>query len=107
MQTRATTERAPRARQPDVAEPASHRFAHVAGVAALTALIAAIYSEFSLTLLHTFRASSYDLVIFDEAVRSYAHFHPGISIIKGVHNGFGPTFSVLGEHFSPILAALA
>ena len=58
-------------------------------------------------LFTTFRDSSYDLVIFDQAMRSYAHFQPGISIIKGVHNGFGPHFSVLGDHFSPILAALA
>ena len=54
-----------------------------------------------------FRESSYDLVIFDQAIRSYSHFHLGISIIKGVHNGFGPHFSVLGDHFSPILATLA
>jgi uncharacterized membrane protein len=46
-------------------------------------------------------------VIFDQAVRSYAHFRPGISIIKGLHNGFGPNFSVLGDHWSPILAVLA
>lgn len=31
----------------------------------------------------------------------------GISIIKGDHNGFGPNFSVLGDHFSPIIAILA
>jgi uncharacterized membrane protein len=80
---------------------------HIGGVGILTALIAAIYSVFALVLYARFRDSSYDLVIFDQAVRSYAHFHPGISIIKGVHNGFGPHFSVLGDHFSPILAALA
>ena len=62
---------------------------------------------FALTRYYTFHTSSYDLVIFDQAVRSYAHFRPGISIIKGVHNGFGPSFSVLGDHWSPILAALA
>src|SRR5262249_62172530 len=56
---------------------------------------------------HTFQTGSYDLVIFDQAVRSYAHFRPGISIIKGLHNGFGPHFSVLGDHWSPILAVLA
>jgi uncharacterized membrane protein len=80
---------------------------HLIGVAAVTGLVAAIYSVYSLVLYATYRDSSYDLVIFDEAVRSYAHFHAGISIIKGVHNGFGPHFSVLGDHFSPILATLA
>jgi uncharacterized membrane protein len=80
---------------------------HPAGVGALTALIAGIYATYSLTLFNTFRSTAWDLVIFDQAVRSYAHFQPGISIIKGVHNGFGPHFSALGDHFSPILAALA
>ena len=80
---------------------------HKVAVGALTALMAIGYSVFSLTLFYTFQTSSYDLVIFDEAVRSYAHFHPGISVIKGLHNGFGPHFSILGDHWSPILAALA
>lgn len=80
---------------------------HLGGVAALTTLIAAIYSGFSLVLYGTFRESSYDLVTFDQAIRSYAHFHLGNSIIKGVHNGVGPNFSLLGDHFSPILATLA
>src|SRR5215467_8437197 len=61
----------------------------------------------ALARYHTFQTGSYDLVIFDQAVRSYAHFRPGISIIKGLHNGFGPHFSVLGDHWSPILAVLA
>jgi uncharacterized membrane protein len=73
----------------------------------LTALMAAGYSVFSLVLNYTYQTSSYDLVIFDEAIRSYAHFHPGISIVKGLHNGFGPHFSILGDHWSPILASLA
>ena len=76
-------------------------------VAALTALAAGVYSVFALAQYYTFKTSSYDLVIFDQAVRSYAHFMPGISIIKGLHNGFGPHFSVLGDHWSPIIASLA
>ena len=77
------------------------------GVGALTALVAVLYCVFALAQFYTFRTSSYDLVIFDEAVRSYSHFLPGTSIIKGLHNGFGPHFSELGDHWSPILAALA
>ena len=80
---------------------------HLVAVGVLTALMAAGYSAFSLILNYTFQTSSYDLVIFDEAVRSYAHFQPGISVIKGLHNNFGPHFSVLGDHWSPILASLA
>lgn len=83
------------------------RNAHLAGVGVLTVLMAAVSAVYALNRYYTFRSSSYDLVIFDQAVRSYAHFRPGISIIKGVHNGFGPNFSVLGDHFSPILASLA
>jgi uncharacterized membrane protein len=83
--------------------PSPHKLA----VGALTVAMAAGYSAFSLILNYTFQTSSYDLVIFDEAVRSYAHLQPGISVIKGVHNNFGPHFSVLGDHWSPILAVLA
>jgi uncharacterized membrane protein len=80
---------------------------HVIGVAALTAVIAAIYSVYALVLYYTYQDTSYDLVIFDQAIRSYSRFHLGISIIKGLQDGFGANFSVLGDHFSPIDAALA
>jgi uncharacterized membrane protein len=80
---------------------------HQVAVWGLTALTAVAYSGFALARYYTFHTSSYDLVIFDQAVRSYAHFQPGISVIKGLHNGFGPHFSVLGDHWSPILAVLA
>jgi uncharacterized membrane protein len=80
---------------------------HFLGVLGVTAAMAAVYCVFSLTLQYTLQSSSYDMVIFDQAVRSYAHLEPGISIIKGDHNGFGPHFSVLGDHFSPIIALLA
>jgi uncharacterized membrane protein len=80
---------------------------HFLPVAILTLAMAALYTVFSLTLQYTLQSSSYDLVIFDEAIRSYSHLQPGISIIKGDHNAFGPTFSELGDHFSPIIALLA
>jgi len=106
MGIRATTESA----QPSVHQGPGRvvgRHPHLAAVGALTAVAAAGYSVFALVLNYTFQTSSYDLVIFDQAVRSYAHFSPGISIIKGLHNGFGPDFSVLGDHWSPIIASLA
>jgi uncharacterized membrane protein len=96
------------AAQPGATESAGiRRTPHLIAVGALTALVAALYCAFALAQFYTFRTSSYDLVIFDEAVRSYSHFLPGTSIIKGLHNGFGPHFSELGDHWSPILAALA
>ena len=104
MDIRATMKTAP----PGATEQAGgRRAAHAVAVGVLTAVVAAGYCVFALGFYHTFQTSSYDLVIFDQAVRSYAHFEPGISIVKGVHNGFGPHFSVLGDHWSPILAALA
>ncbi|MEU9023544.1 DUF2079 domain-containing protein [Actinomadura sp. NPDC048394] len=76
-------------------------------IAALVTASAVLDSAYALLRLHAFRASTYDLVIFDQAVRSYSRFGAPVAIVKGVHNGFGPGFSVLGDHFSPILAVLA
>jgi uncharacterized membrane protein len=104
MDIRATIQKVP----PLTGERAGRRWsAHVVAVAAVTACVAAAYCVFALTLYRTFQTSTYDLVIFDQGIRSYAHFQPGISIVKGVHNGFGPHFSILGDHWSPILTALA
>ncbi|QFG25283.1 DUF2079 domain-containing protein [Actinomadura sp. WMMB 499] len=103
-----TLDRAPADRAGrDVRRRWAARGRRLAGPAALVAVSAAVYAAYSLLCLYTFRASSYDLVIFDQAVRSYSGFGPPVAIVKGVHNGFGPDFSVLGDHFSPILAVLA
>ncbi len=75
--------------------------------AALIAASALLYAAYSLMRLRAFRTGSYDLVIFDQAVRSYSRFDLPVAMVKGVHNDFGPHFSVLGDHFSPILALLA
>ncbi|WP_245899310.1 DUF2079 domain-containing protein [Nonomuraea indica] len=76
-------------------------------VAVITGVAAVGYAVLSLAKLAGFRAGAYDLVIFDQAVRSYARFGLPVAIVKGVHNDFGPHFSVLGDHWSPILAVLA
>jgi uncharacterized membrane protein len=80
---------------------------HRLGVAVLTFVAAFGYVVYGVTALRTFRIGSYDLVIFDQAVRSYAHFQDGIAPVKGVQDGFGAHFSVLGDHWSPVLAVLA
>jgi uncharacterized membrane protein len=80
---------------------------HKTWVGLITALMAIVYAILSLTMDYTYRVAIYDLTIFDQAVRSYAHFRPGISIAKGLHNFGNPNFSVLGDHFSPIDALLA
>lgn len=76
-------------------------------LAGIVALGATLYGALAFIRLANFMASAYDLVIFDQAVRSYSEFKLPIAIVKGVHNGFGPEFSVLGDHWSPILATLA
>jgi uncharacterized membrane protein len=76
-------------------------------VGVLTVAVAALYSVYSLMRFWAFHTTTYDLVIFDQAVRSYSHLHLPVAIVKGVHNGFGPHFNVLGDHFSPILVLLA
>ncbi len=81
--------------------------ASAVAITAIVLLVAALYSTYSLFRFYTFNSSTFDLVIFDQAIHSYAHFQPGISIVKGLHNGFGPHFSELGDHWSPILASLA
>ncbi|MFC9972162.1 DUF2079 domain-containing protein [Spirillospora sp. NPDC127200] len=78
-----------------------------ASLGLMVAVAAAVYAAYSLVRLWRFRASTYDLVIFDQAIRSYSRLDPPIAMVKGVHNGFGPDFSILGDHFSPILAVLA
>jgi uncharacterized membrane protein len=80
---------------------------HRTGVAGLAALAALLYAACALREYHTFETSTYDLVIFDQAERSYSRFGLPVAIVKGVHNGFGAGFSILGDHFSPILALLA
>jgi uncharacterized membrane protein len=49
----------------------------------------------------------FDLGIFDQGVRGYAHFQLPVSTLKYYHHNFPPGFSLLGDHFSPILALLA
>jgi uncharacterized membrane protein len=84
-----------------------HLSRHGTWVWTITALAAVIYSVFSVIRYFTYQDPTYDLGIFDQAVRSYAHFQPGISIAKGLYDFGNPNFSVLGDHFSPIDAALA
>ncbi len=95
------------ARQGEGERAGSHRGGHALLVGALTALVAAGYCVFALAQYYTFRTAADDLVIFDQAERSYAHFRLGTSIFIGFHLRFGPDFSLLGNHWSPILASLA
>src|ERR1700743_1558560 len=88
------------------ADPRVTARGHAVAVVVLGVLAAVGYGAIEFWKFTTFRASSYDLVIFDQAVRGYSRFRLPVSVVDGVHRGFGPHFSVLGDHFSPILAVL-
>lgn len=63
-----------------------------------TFVLATVYA----LLCHAkFLTAGFDLGIFDQAVRSYAHGLPGYVPIKGEH------FVLLGDHFHPVLVLLA
>jgi uncharacterized membrane protein len=91
--------------RPDVITTPRRR--HAIAVSVLTAAAVALYATVEFLRFYTFRAGTYDLVIFDQAVRSYSHFQLPVAVVSGVHRGFGTGFSELGDHFSPILATLA
>ncbi len=71
------------------------------GIAVLTLLCLAAYLVHSLYAQYTYRSTAFDLGIFDQAVRAYAHFQAPMVALKG------PGFNVLGDHFHPIIAIIA
>ncbi|WP_460519109.1 DUF2079 domain-containing protein [Flindersiella endophytica] len=75
------------------------------GLVCLTA--AFTYATVGLLRLRNFRATTFDLVIFDQAVRGYAGFGPPTTPARGAFLGQGTDFIQLGDHFSPMLAVLA
>lgn len=60
-----------------------------------------LYALFSLIRNARMGTAAYDLGIFDQAIRSYAHHRAPVSSIKG------PGFNLLGDHFHPVLVLLA
>ena len=59
-----------------------------------------VYCADSISRYYRAAPGSYDLGIFTEAVKQYAHFHaPVVDILA-------PGFNLLGDHFHPILALL-
>ncbi|MED7948332.1 DUF2079 domain-containing protein [Streptomyces sp. BE303] len=55
----------------------------------------------------TAQLGGFDLGIFDQGVRGYAHFGLPVSTLKSYHHEFPPGFSLLGDHFSPVIALMA
>src|SRR5262249_22334752 len=80
---------------------------HTAAVGALTMLAALTYSAFSVMLHRHYGTFTFDLVIFDQVVRAYAHLElPASPVLQAVKYG-GRDVSQLADHFSPIHAVLA
>jgi len=61
----------------------------------------AVYVVLSLFRYLQFNAASWDLGIFTEQVKQYAHLHAPVADIRGAG------FNLLGDHFSPIVALVA
>src|SRR5689334_1224453 len=76
-------------------------------VGALTVAAALVYCLDSLNLLRRFLASTFDLVIFDQGIRGYAHLAAPVSVARGISDGQGAHFLLLADHWSPVLALLA
>jgi len=71
------------------------------GITILTLCCLAAYLIHSLYAQYTYRTSAFDLGIFDQAVRAYAHFQAPMVPLKG------QGFNVFGDHFHPIIAVIA
>jgi uncharacterized membrane protein len=67
----------------------------------LAVVFFAAYTALSVTRYRQMLTMSWDLGIFEQAVKSYAHLHAPVADLKG------PGFNILGDHFSPITALLA
>ncbi|MGW2921937.1 DUF2079 domain-containing protein [Streptomyces angustmyceticus] len=59
------------------------------------------YAVLAVCRFRTLSTSSWDLGIFEQAIRGYAHFQAPIVDLKG------PGTNILGDHFSPVLILLA
>jgi uncharacterized membrane protein len=64
-------------------------------------LFAAAYATLSLARLHRLETRSWDVAIFEQAIRGYASLGWPIVDVKG------PGYNLLGDHFSPLLAVFA
>ena len=65
------------------------------------AVFAVLYTVLSVRRHQLQQTAGYDLGIFEQAVRGYAHLQAPVAPLKGLG------FNVLGDHFSPAVAVLA
>ncbi|MFI6323471.1 DUF2079 domain-containing protein [Nonomuraea sp. NPDC050556] len=76
-------------------------------IGVLTALAATAYATLGLVKLATFRTTTFDLVVFDQAVRGYSRLGPPYVPVVGAFHGRGYDYLQFADHFSPIWAVLA
>ncbi|MEV6975832.1 DUF2079 domain-containing protein [Kitasatospora sp. NPDC093806] len=102
--TRANRPLLPRVTRPSTpgTGPLSGRRTAVLTLLCLAVTAACGFQQWSAVLL-----GGFDLGIFHQGVAGYAHFGLPISPVKSYHHEFPPGFSLLGDHFSPVLALLA
>ncbi|MFD0275464.1 DUF2079 domain-containing protein [Kitasatospora sp. NPDC127111] len=74
---------------------------------ALTLLCFAVCLGIAAQQWTTLQLGGFDLGIFDQGVRGYAHFGLPVSSLKSFHHEFPADFSLLGDHFSPVIALMA
>ena len=67
----------------------------------IAGFVFAVYLVLSLFRYLQFNPASWDLGIFTEQVKQYAHLHAPVADIRGAG------FNLLGDHFSPIMALVA
>ncbi|WP_336206267.1 DUF2079 domain-containing protein [Nonomuraea sp. LPB2021202275-12-8] len=80
---------------------------HRARVGLISLVAATVYAVIGLVKLATYRATTFDLVILDQAVRNYAGFRPPFVPVLGAFHDRGLDYPQLADHFSPIHAVLA
>src|SRR6201996_2482506 len=67
----------------------------------IASFVCAVYLALSLFRYLQLNPSSWDLGIFTEQVKQYAHLHAPVADVRGAG------FNLLGDHFSPIVALIA
>ena len=85
----------------DTHTPGAHPRRNALIVAGIVLALAALYCTLSIQRHHQMLTTGYDLGIFEQEVRSYASGQWPTALLKG------PNYSLLGDHFSPIVALIA
>jgi uncharacterized membrane protein len=89
------------ARTAQVARSIGHAVRHRIPLLCLTLALFGVYAGYALTRQATYLTAGYDLGIFDQAVRNYAHLRAPLVPLKG------SDYNIFADHFHPIIATAA